>query len=428
VSLQNIPIKCIPGPNDFDKYKNIKYVLTHNEKNIISGRFGWCNFCRNTADFYCIKYRLPICSLGCKNKLDFREKFCENLEILIKKNNIIFQDFQKDIVDFINENCSKLIEEDYTVNSQNDFKLKFELILKFFKSLSCCLSNESFEDIKKNIIKVLGKFIYFGDYVIVSISLNILLVISKKFGNLIKNEIKFLFLDIFLKIFESNEYFKVNLVIKYLIQLFHTTYLENFLLFHSNFDLVLYQPDLNKILIDSLFKIIKDDKTDKHIKLKMINLINKIIVSLIKFSYSNCNLISTKIFNSFQKDKTIMKNSLYLCRDKFNFKPKEIVSHLDKTIENNNFLSFGNEETLSKEERIHKIIVHILRNCYGIDKEKIGDFLSEPKDVSKTLLNLFLCTFNFHNTHIIEAIRKLLFCIKLPGEAQKIDQEENDCE
>ena len=86
------------------------------------------------------------------------------------------------------------------------------------------------------------------------------------------------------------------------------------------------------------------------------------------------------------------------------------------------FINFDSSKNISNEEKRNFTIVHILRNCHGIDKEKIGDWLSEPKDLSKVLLEKFMNTFNFQNTHIIEAMRKLLFCIKLPGEAQKIDR------
>jgi hypothetical protein len=41
-----------------------------NEKGSISGKFGWCTYCRDTANYYCMLNRLPVCSFACKQLLN----------------------------------------------------------------------------------------------------------------------------------------------------------------------------------------------------------------------------------------------------------------------------------------------------------------------------------------------------------------------
>ena len=50
--------------NDIKK----KELELENEKQHISGRFGWCIVCRKTANYYCKEKRQPICSYMCKLK------------------------------------------------------------------------------------------------------------------------------------------------------------------------------------------------------------------------------------------------------------------------------------------------------------------------------------------------------------------------
>ena len=41
-----------------------------NEKGMAAGKFGWCTYCRETANYYCIANRLPVCSFSCKQALN----------------------------------------------------------------------------------------------------------------------------------------------------------------------------------------------------------------------------------------------------------------------------------------------------------------------------------------------------------------------
>ena len=50
-------------------YYKVCNPLIENEKGQISGNFGWCLVCRNSAHFYCKETRYPLCSIECKLKL-----------------------------------------------------------------------------------------------------------------------------------------------------------------------------------------------------------------------------------------------------------------------------------------------------------------------------------------------------------------------
>jgi brefeldin A-inhibited guanine nucleotide-exchange protein len=67
---KSTPIRSVPlfQESDDAKYKNYISVRIPNEKDIQSGKFGWCIICRNTAPFFCKDTRVPICSVDCKKK------------------------------------------------------------------------------------------------------------------------------------------------------------------------------------------------------------------------------------------------------------------------------------------------------------------------------------------------------------------------
>jgi len=68
--LQGIPLRSVPFKLKKDDIKNPKIVVVDvkNELEIVSGKFGWCIVCRNTANLYCKDTRHPVCSFECKQK------------------------------------------------------------------------------------------------------------------------------------------------------------------------------------------------------------------------------------------------------------------------------------------------------------------------------------------------------------------------
>ncbi len=67
---QQIAIRSVPlfHESDDPKYKNVVLVKINNERDITSGKFGWCVMCRNAAPFFCKDTRVPVCSVDCKKK------------------------------------------------------------------------------------------------------------------------------------------------------------------------------------------------------------------------------------------------------------------------------------------------------------------------------------------------------------------------
>ena len=68
-------IPIIPkDPSEINLIKNLYLPKISNEYSYPSGFFGWCIICRKTANYYSIKYRLPICFFHCRDIL-YKEDF-----------------------------------------------------------------------------------------------------------------------------------------------------------------------------------------------------------------------------------------------------------------------------------------------------------------------------------------------------------------
>lgn len=65
-------------------------------------------------------------------------------------------------------------------------------------------------------------------------------------------------------------------------------------------------------------------------------------------------------------------------------------------------------------------IAKFLFNCTGLDKVKLGEFLSEEDSLE--ILGSFVQLIDFKHVDFDLALRKFLFCFKMPGEAQKVDR------
>ena len=67
-----------------------------------------------------------------------------------------------------------------------------------------------------------------------------------------------------------------------------------------------------------------------------------------------------------------------------------------------------------------KEIATFLFNLQGLDKAKLGEFLSE--EGSFEILGAFVRLIDFTHVDFDLVLRKFLFCFRMPGEAQKIDR------
>lgn len=65
-------------------------------------------------------------------------------------------------------------------------------------------------------------------------------------------------------------------------------------------------------------------------------------------------------------------------------------------------------------------IAHFLRESPGLDKIRIGEYISKKKNVEKGILEVFVKSFDFTATRIDKALRLYLETFRLPGEAPLI--------
>lgn len=69
-----------------------------------------------------------------------------------------------------------------------------------------------------------------------------------------------------------------------------------------------------------------------------------------------------------------------------------------------------------------RAIVRFIRETPGLSKEKIGNILGEPDNLSRRVLADYASTFDFERRPFTESLRVYLESFRLPGEAQKIDR------
>lgn len=106
------------------------------------------------------------------------------------------------------------------------------------------------------------------------------------------------------------------------------------------------------------------------------------------------------------------KASILAGSAKFNEKPKLGL----KYFEEHGFIKSTGKGGVNKEVSIAKF----LKDCPGLDKRLLGDYLSRPEN--QGVLDAFLRLFDFSQTPIAEAMREMLEAFRLPGESQQINR------
>jgi cytohesin len=67
-------------------------------------------------------------------------------------------------------------------------------------------------------------------------------------------------------------------------------------------------------------------------------------------------------------------------------------------------------------------VAQFLMKGEGLNKTAIGDYLGEKVDFNLNVLDAFICSHDFTNLILVQALRQFLWSFRLPGEAQKIDR------
>ncbi|KAI9276386.1 hypothetical protein BY458DRAFT_532750 [Sporodiniella umbellata] len=91
---------------------------------------------------------------------------------------------------------------------------------------------------------------------------------------------------------------------------------------------------------------------------------------------------------------------------RFNESPEKGIEYLQET-------TFENE----KDDKSINLF-HFLRSTQQLDKKKVGEYLSKPKNFD--FLNVYMRQFDFKNKRIDEALRMVLETFRLTGESQQI--------
>ena len=205
-------IPIIPK-TDSDFYKPIfRKIINpkiYNENKDICGFFGWCNICRNTANYYCISHRLPICSFDCKNNLLNEENQLNNLKY----------NFVNDcplMLKYFSQILSNKIS--ITSNISENVKQKIyslEIISFIFENYSKHIYNQKrfIKVIKENLIEGLFKSCLSNEEEIYSQSVRLFFMVFKYFKEYLKPQINYFIENVFLKILNNNSSFLYKKVI-----------------------------------------------------------------------------------------------------------------------------------------------------------------------------------------------------------------------
>jgi len=106
--------------------------------------------------------------------------------------------------------------------------------------------------------------------------------------------------------------------------------------------------------------------------------------------------------------KRAYKKKLRLAVDEFNEKGAKALRYVG--------------EVLDKPMQSGKQIAKFLRETSGIDKMKIGEFLSKDKPLSNDVLQAYINSFDFHDLTVDEGLRIFLESFMMGGEGQQISR------
>ena len=462
-----IPLSTAPPNSDFfsdKRYRHCFPVMIYNEKNELSGLFGWCFNCRRQADFYCKDTRVPVCSYECKKKIfSLDEKANKYLNGEVNINDEIASLYFYDSINIFKSLCklinTSISSSNETFNTKSKL-LSLELVLLIFdKPGFYFLSNPEFiRIVKEELMEGLLKNCVSDDINLFTISLTVFNKLWMHFREFLKQQISVFIEKVFLKILDSgnSSYQHKWYVLDYFYKLTLSTkfYLE----LHVNYDCDLNEKDLLNRLVNILSRIaqgkgIKNDKSllpdqEYNLKMKSIETVTSMLRYVLNFmiengvNYHNRFLSGGEgympnvkdqdetVFDNPLEDHSIMdvnstvvvenmrarleqnqkhKFDIASAVEKFNMKPKSGVNYLKKN------------GLVTKENEVSGI-TDFLKSGYGLKKDMIGDYLGENNDLCIKVLHYYTFSFNFTGLQIVEGMRLYLSGFQLPGEAQKIDR------
>jgi hypothetical protein len=424
---------CNPIPISSDALISSKFE--YSEPNTNEGMFGLCSQCQQPSEFYSVITRYSICSDQCKERhlyeynlfdfLDLRQRiFYKNQSIDVNLLPLVnsINNLRKDFLTLLFDKTNELVNQDLSLTDQKLFlnqlfKNKFysECFLRIFKCIEFvpfCTKDDVFLKVKKNLIKLIVKYIYFGDSTLLSVSFEIFMILLKFFGSVMRSDIKLLLEEItnILKKPKLIEIQKLLSVMKFLTTLFQFQEEELLLILFYNFDSQISEPDLIKNLLAALIELYSSSPKTTNETIK--SYIGKILIKIMKilrFGEKFKNVPRINIESTVER----IKANYNVCKTVFNENPK----NLSLVITERNL-----NENKEKDPENVKFIAHFIRHYHGLDKEKIGEYIGKNTKFAQDLLFEFLQLFNFSQQNIADALRSFLFCFKICGEGQVIDR------
>ena len=416
--------------SSFSNIENINVLCSNryfNSKNIPNGKFGWCFICKNPANYYCIKQKLPICSIDCKmtlNELIYpSEKYEEQKLVLIQ---VVLKYFVK-LSSKRNENMN--IEFKAYVLSK---------ILLLFKNSGIIFLGDSRTinrtwDLLSN--ELLHNFCYSENRVFV-FSVQIFSEIVRKYRKTFKKEIKVMIKHVLMNLLRLKEFKDENKM--EILKLFRAIIfdIKTFTYFYLHFDLSLYENFSIQEIISYIVKSAQLNNTGSILSPVLVteciqimyNLIHKAL-SYLKYekdrkmveAYINVrndaeknNLLDMYVDRATRNkiaDQRYNIETLSAIITKFNVKHTSIVKNVDE-------LSFYLPEIDDPSEKLAHLFYYNLQ----VSKSKLGHFFGEPEDIYQKALSLFFDYEDYKGLRIDEAMSSFMNLFDLPSESQKIDR------
>ena len=390
-----------------DKVDNYKHL---NEKGIEAGKFGFCIYCREQANYKSDYDDLPICSNECNNNFILLEQMINNEIIYSSDNYLIFED----IINILKIFCIILNYYSFyeiTQKNENKFINLLNYIIIFLNKIS-----EFIEYDKNNIIFIIKKLIM---PLIIKLSLNCLnienfnifnkilnifnLIMGNKSFSFIKKEI---FLEIFLffdKIIFKNfldvkkNYKLLNIIIDFFINNIYlifeiftnfdcNEYFQNYfnflIEFFTKFIYIIYDVKLKNNIINE-----NENEDENQFKLKCLDFMTNLLNNIQSFISENKNNFKTKNIN----ENILLKNIFSISIDKFNINPTLCIKYLTEQ----KILYNVNEFNKFKEN--YKTIISNYKNEINLEKNYFFNFSLKSDYQHKLLINLFKEYYNDNN-------------------------------
>ena len=436
VLIDKVEISSLTGTN-VNKIipKNENECLNHvffDRFFVNSGKFGWCVICKERANFYCVKTRLPVCSLKCKNQIALLDQETGCDDIMQDEGSLYLMDCAL-ILKSLATMLKKEISKDDAINSK--FKMvSLELINSFLSQPGSFFINE------KKLITILREDIFECllisctslDKDIFSLTLSVMFNMWNSFREHIKTQLGVMLENVFLNVLnsENSSFIQKELVLEWIYKL--TKKPKAFVELYINFDCDLEETEVMNKLLTAMCRIARGSyaavkhqlSENEQLTLKnkaidaLISLIRGIEMYVVDQAGSG---LSERQKDHFDTDLSVsmenndMKEKLDFARKrksaistglaKFNIKPKNGIKYL---VEN---------EIVDDSP---KSIGQFLKSTVGLNKELLGEYLGHKENGK--ILEGFLEEYDFKDMSMITSLRLFLSDFKLPGEGQIIDR------